>query len=76
MARRWRRPRTLSVVRLRPASHSGRKSGLPFRPGRTYVFVGEIPNMPGHCVVADMKTGRLFSCYHSDNFEEIVEDKA
>ena len=30
-----------------------------FRAGRAYVFPGEIPNMSGHCVVADRLTGRL-----------------
>jgi hypothetical protein len=43
MTRRWRRPRKLSVVRLRPAIGSGATSGLPFHLKQPYVFVGEIP---------------------------------
>jgi hypothetical protein len=43
--------------------------------GVTYVFLGEIPNMPGHCVVADANTGQLFTGYHTDNFAEIPEDE-
>jgi hypothetical protein len=42
----------------------------------TYVFFGEIPNMPGHCVVADHVTGQIFSGYHTENFVEIDEDEA
>jgi hypothetical protein len=39
-----------------------------------YVFFGEIPNMPGHCVVADHRTGHIFSGYHTENFTEIPRD--
>jgi hypothetical protein len=37
--------------------------------------VSSIPNMPGHCVVADAETGQLFTGYHIENFEEIPEDE-
>jgi hypothetical protein len=47
----------------------------PFVEGRSYVFFGEIPNMPGHCVVADHQTGQLYSGYHTDNFVEIPVDE-
>jgi len=30
--------------------------------------------MPGHCVVADSKTGNVHAGYHTDRFEEISED--
>ena len=48
----------------------------PFEPSGVYVYLGEILNMPGHCVVADYKTGNLLSGYHIDNFVEIPEDEA
>ena len=47
----------------------------PFEKNGVYVFLGEIPNMPGHCVVVDFKTGKLISGYHTENFEEIPEDE-
>ena len=47
----------------------------PFEPNGTYIFFGEIPNMPGHCVVADQKTGQLYSGYHIENFVEIPEEE-
>jgi len=39
------------------------------------VFLGEIPNMPGHCVVADVKTGKVRTGLHTDRFEEIPEEE-
>ena len=45
----------------------------PFTRDGVYLFFGEIPNMPGHCVVACHKTGRIFSGYHTENFAEIFE---
>jgi hypothetical protein len=41
----------------------------------TYVFFGEIPNMPGHCIVADYETGKIHSGYHTDNFIELGEEE-
>jgi hypothetical protein len=31
--------------------------------------------MPGHCVVADHRSGKLYSGYHVENFVEISEDE-
>jgi hypothetical protein len=31
--------------------------------------------MPGHCVVADMKTGKLYSGYHTERFVQIPDDE-
>jgi hypothetical protein len=44
-----------------------------FKIGQQFVYLGEIPNMPGHCVVADVETGRIHSGYHVENFE-VVND--
>jgi hypothetical protein len=40
----------------------------------TYIFIGEIPNMPGHCIVAQ-KNGIFHTGYHTENFKEIPEDE-
>jgi len=32
--------------------------------------------MPGHCVVADHRSGRLYSGYHTENFREVAEKEA
>lgn len=40
-----------------------------------YIFLGEIPNMPEHCIVAGHKSGRVYSGYHVTNFQELNEDE-
>jgi len=65
-----------SLVRFRlaqlPAEYHAR---YPFTAEGVYVFFGEIPNMPGHCVVADHRTGQVYSGYHTEGFVEIPEDE-
>jgi hypothetical protein len=69
---RGRMPRKLSLVKFDFDGLEKRFHGkYPFKPGRVYVFLGEIANMPGHCVVADHTTGRLYSGYHTENFIEL-----
>jgi len=70
-----RQPRTRALVRLRSPLPSRRNGAPSLKAGVAYVFLGEIPNMPGHCVVADAKTGQLITGYHTDNFVEIPEDE-
>ena len=69
-------PRQYSLVRFRfdllPAEYHGR---YPFTPDGVYVFFGDIPNMPGHCVVADHKSGRVYSGYHTESFAELPQDE-
>ena len=76
MTRMAKIPRKFSLVRFdiaRVARGSRRK--YPFRACEAYVFFGEIPNMPGHCVVAEHKSGRIYSGYHTDNFVELGKDE-
>lgn len=40
-----------------------------------FVFLGEIPNMRGHCVVAGHKSGRIVSGYHIEDFVEIPKEE-
>ena len=69
-------PRKLSLVRFDVARvPRGFRHKYPFRAGAAYVFFGEIPNMPGHCVVADHQSGRIYSGYHTDNFVELRKDE-
>ena len=62
----------MSLVRFEFDSLPNRyRKQYPFGCGAMYVFLGEIRNMGGHCVVADARTGRLYSVYHTKNFGEI-----
>jgi hypothetical protein len=47
----------------------------PFKENEHYIFLGDIPNMPGHCVVVSVKTGQIYSCYHTENFIELTDDE-
>jgi len=40
-----------------------------------YIFLGEIPNMPGHCIVLDPSTHEIYDGYHTDDFKEYKEDE-
>jgi hypothetical protein len=40
-----------------------------------YIFLGEIPNMPGHCVLLRNNDGKLFSGYHTENFIELTDEE-
>ena len=48
-------------------------SSYPFRRDVSYIFLGEIPNMPGHCVVV-ADGGIVIAGYHTDNFIEILPE--
>lgn len=69
------KPRPLSLVTFHYDMPEAYHRKYPFVEGDAYVFHGEIMNMPGHCVVSDMKTGQVFSGYHTENFREIAEDE-
>ena len=68
-------PRPNSLVRFEygnvPAEYH---TQYPFNETHTYLYLGEIQNMPGHCSVAN-KEGRVYWGYHTDNFIELTEDE-
>ena len=47
----------------------------PLAQERSFIFLGEIPNMEGHCVVVGHKTGKVFSGYHIENFVELTAEE-
>jgi hypothetical protein len=67
-------PRPLSLVRFRfEACPVEFHSKYPFTQQRVYLFLGEIANMPGHCVVCDHPFGQIYSGFHTENFVEVEE---
>jgi len=67
-------PRPLSLVKLKPQwALAATSRTLPFINDMPLVFLGEIPNMPEHGVFAGHKTGRVYSGFHIEQFEELVE---
>lgn len=69
-------PRNLSLVYFDfesiPKTY---KNEYPFIKDHPYIFLGEIPNMPGHCVVLDYTNNEIYSGYHTDNFVEYNENE-
>lgn len=59
-------PRQYSIVSRRFLDGSYRRS---------LVFLGEIPNMPGHCMVSDLNNGLVEGPFHTGDFEEISEEE-
>ena len=42
--------------------------------GKKHIYLGEIPNMSGHCIVLDPKTNAFHVGYHIENWEEVDEE--
>lgn len=40
-----------------------------------FIFMGEIKQMPGHCILCNIKTGKIIAGYHTDNFIELTEEE-
>ena len=49
-------------------------SGI-FKQGEVMLFLGEIVDMPGHCIIVNEK-GKVFWGYHTENFRALTEDEA
>ena len=46
----------------------------PFKKEDVYIFFGEIPNMPGHCIICD-EMGKFHIGYHTDHFYELSQEE-
>jgi hypothetical protein len=69
-------PRPMSLVKFDfDRVDASYHSNYPFTRKGVYVFLGEIANMGGHCIVVDHKTGQIHSGYHTENFVELAEDE-
>jgi len=42
----------------------------PFGEDESFVYFGEISNMPAHCVVAGYESGKIYSGYHTEDFKK------
>ena len=49
-------------------------SQYPFTRKDVFLFLGEVRQMPGHCVVAT-KDGRVVWGYHTENFVVVAEEE-
>jgi len=76
----WKNPRNYSLVRWTLSEKFGSTYDkcYPFKQGKNYLFVSEMPQMPGHCIVMDAgaNVGKplLYIGYHTTDFEEISKE--
>ena len=52
----------------------GKPSNYPWKIGEHLLYLGEIEQMPGHCIIVN-KAGRVFWGWHTDNFRNPTEDE-
>jgi hypothetical protein len=45
-----------------------------FLPNQRVLFLGEILQMPGHCIVVN-QNGKVIYGFHTDNFRKLQEDE-
>mgnify|MGYP003386000004 CR=1 FL=1 len=69
-------PRNLSLVKFNEGYTlpPGMREKYPFAIGETLLFVGDVINMPEHCVVVK-SDGNILWGFHSDNFVELTDDE-
>lgn len=46
-----------------------------FPEGKLFIFMGEIKQCPGHCLLLDLSTGLILGMYHTCNFREATENE-
>jgi hypothetical protein len=70
-------PRQYAFVKFDMEGYDPEIQGMyqyPFKLNKRYTFLGEIPNMPGHCIVMD-SDGKTFTGFHTENFVELTFDE-
>lgn len=63
-------PRVMSLVKVPNSGES-----LSFTPDTAFIFFGEIPNMPDHCVVMGYESKKFYAGFHTDNFIECGDEE-
>ena len=70
------KPRNMSLVRFTYGDIPIQdRDDYPFIEGENCIFLGEIVNMPGHCVVTCIRDGKTYSGYHTFDFIELTEEE-
>ena len=62
-----------ALVKWHPAHKVTKASKL--KKSSVYMFLGELPNMPLHCAVVDVRTGKVLVGYHTDGFRKLSRDE-
>ena len=73
-----RAPRQYSLVKIDPKHKQWLESNASdsiLLKEEAFVYLGEIPNMPDHCIIAGQKSRKIYSGYDITNFIELTEDE-
>jgi len=67
----------LSIVMLEDwyREHLKKTNDHRFDKDNFFIYLGEIPNMPGNCVVIGHESGKIYSGYHTEDFRLPTEDE-
>ena len=70
-------PRLLSWVKINPELEVDYGSHYAKKLGRTdfLIYMGEIPNQRGHCIIFNQDTQKMHVGYHIETFVEMTEDE-
>ena len=72
MSNEQKKPRQYSFVKASPEASLGI---IPaWYPNSPYIYLGEIPNMPGYCIVVSLK-GKIVSRVLISDFIELNKDE-
>lgn len=50
------------------------KNSYPWKCGEALLYLGEVVQMPGHCIIVN-RAGKVFWGWHEDNFRHPLEDE-
>ena len=46
-----------------------------FFEGKLFIYLGEVKQCPGHCIISDLRDGKILGLYHTSNFREATEEE-
>ena len=55
--------------------HIAKEYKKMFPPQDRYIFMGEIKQMPGHCILCQYPKGEMIMGWHTDNFIPVPDDE-
>lgn len=47
-----------------------------FMSNESFVYIGEVVQMPGHIICAGVQDGKIYVGFHDDDFVELTDDEA
>ena len=75
MSTEWKMPEQYSICRFSDEHYPREYQGqYPMAKDAFYIFMGEIPNMMGHCIAMNKDTKEIHVAWHCDLFHEITDE--